>query len=172
MADEASWLAVRADSAVWFTVAVICSIALAVCCSEPEVSSVRWLRSVLAAAISELAPATPTVPVRICCTISVRLTCIWPSARCSAPISSRRVTTSTGTDRSFSAMRCAVSMACRSGRVTDSVMRHAIAAPISSAASASTSTSVCACCERRAASVPSVSVLACTWACSAAMASR
>jgi hypothetical protein len=47
LADEASWLAVRADSAVWLTVLVSWVIELAACCRLVAVCSVRTLRSAL-----------------------------------------------------------------------------------------------------------------------------
>ena len=40
LADEASWLAVRAESAVWRTVPVNCSIELALCCTRLAACSI------------------------------------------------------------------------------------------------------------------------------------
>ena len=74
-AELASWLAVAADSALWRTVPVSCSMELAVCCRLDAASSVRWLRSVLPLATSPLATWMLSDAWRTCPTL--------PGADCS-----------------------------------------------------------------------------------------
>ena len=64
----ASWLAWRAASALWRTVAVSSSMLLAVSCRLLAVCSVRWLRSWLPLAISLLAVCMPCAASRTVCT--------------------------------------------------------------------------------------------------------
>jgi hypothetical protein len=77
----ASWLAVRAASAVWFTVAVSWFIAEAVCCRLAAVCSVRWLRSWLPLATSELATWMLSAAERTLPTMRCRLSCMSTSER-------------------------------------------------------------------------------------------
>ena len=79
VACMASWLAVRADSAFWRTVAPSCSMDEAVCSSAAACCSVRAERSWLPSAISWLAMATPSEPLRTRATMPERLPCINPS---------------------------------------------------------------------------------------------
>ncbi|OOV09027.1 hypothetical protein RF819_09550 [Rhodoferax fermentans] len=85
----ASWLAVRADSAFCLTVAPSSSMLAEVSSSALACCSVRADRSWLASAISELAVATPSEPLRTLLTTSTRLACIKDKASSSSPTSSR-----------------------------------------------------------------------------------
>src|SRR5437867_9924344 len=63
-ADDASWFAWFAASALWRTVLVSCSIELAVCCRLLAACSVRTERSALPAATSPLATWIDSAPAR------------------------------------------------------------------------------------------------------------
>ncbi len=91
-ADEASWLAWRALSALCRTVLVSCSMAAAVCCSELACSSVREDRSWLPASISFDAVAMLSVPARTRPTTCARLVFMSLSACSNCPVSSPEVT--------------------------------------------------------------------------------
>ena len=92
LAELASWLAVRAESAVWLTVPVSSAIEVATCCRLLAVCSVRVLRSVLPVAISCAATETPSAPPRMepsvcrrdtckaCSALSTSEACDWPLA--------------------------------------------------------------------------------------------
>jgi len=84
----ASWLAVRALSALCCTVPVSCASEDAACCRLDAVCSVRWLRSWLPLAISWLAVCMPSALARTS-RITLRSELfIAASARCTSPISS------------------------------------------------------------------------------------
>ncbi len=87
-ADWASWFAVWADSAVWRTVLVSCSIELAVCCRLLAASSVRCERSTLPLAISVDAVWMPSVASRTWLTMRARLSRVPATALSSRPSSS------------------------------------------------------------------------------------
>ena len=103
LAEAASSLALRADSAVWRTVPVSCSIELAIACRLEAVRSVRWLRSRLLVLMPRLARSQPTA---LACTP----TTTW-SMRCTRPSSAFAEGVETLASRRSSRMRPLSSMA-------------------------------------------------------------
>ena len=113
-AEPASWLAWAAASALWRTVLVSCSMALAVCCRLPAVCSVRWLRSALPAAISALAVRIESLDWRTWAMVRASDSDITRNAVINSPNSSLRRVAGTAL-RSPWAMRPASSTASCSG---------------------------------------------------------
>ena len=145
-ADDASWLAWLAASALWRTVPVSCAIELAVCCRLLAVCSVRAERSALPCAISVDAVEMLSVEFFTCATMRARLPCMSSSDCISSAVSSRPSTCSCSCDRSPSAMRRASRVACSIGaQIERSVSTITIA---SSAMAAMPSTAVVVDCSR------------------------
>ena len=90
-ADCTSWLAVRADSAVWRTVPVSSLIDDAAFCRLLAVCSVRWLRSRLPVAISELAVPMLSTELRTVPMVEASRWRMRSVSWMSAPISSLRL---------------------------------------------------------------------------------
>ncbi|MNT19253.1 hypothetical protein D3C72_1545060 [compost metagenome] len=117
-------------AAVFFTVAVICSIEAAVCSTELACSSVRAARSWFPATICAAALEIFSEPDCTCCTISSKRVFISIRACSSKPVSSfvRVVMLRV---KSPSAMASANATASPSGRVMDRTMNQPIVLPIS-----------------------------------------
>jgi len=120
----ASWLAVLAASADWCTVALSCSMALAVDCRWVAVSSVRWLRSALPEAISPVAVAMWSATWRTSSRVPSSAVRMLDRACSSSPVSSPLWAWTTWPDRSMLAILWATSRASCSGRVMLSEMRQ------------------------------------------------
>jgi len=114
-AEEASWLAVRAESAVCFTVPVSCTSEDAASCRLDAVCSVRLERSWLPEAISTDAVRIESAAVRSWPTIACSASCMWCSERISLEASSTPSTGFIARDRSPSAMASASASASASG---------------------------------------------------------
>jgi len=127
-AVDASWLAWRAESALCDTVPVSSTSELAALCRLCEVCSVRWLRSRLPDATSELATRMESAVWPISPTRVRRRSCMAAIASSRRPVSSW-MRTSTCEVRSPRAMRSATTTARPMGAVMLVVMRHAISAP-------------------------------------------
>ena len=91
-AVSASWLAWRAESALWVTLAVSCSMAEAVCSRLAAACSVRWLRSWLPTATSREAVAMLSVAWRTPLTTVASEPCMAATPRITAEVSSRPCT--------------------------------------------------------------------------------
>ncbi len=126
-------VAARAVSAFCLTVAVSSSIDAAVCCRLLACSSVRWLRSVLPAAIWLDPVAMESELLRTRETMLTRLSFMRRSARSSWLTSSTPVATMVEV-RLPSATDSATFTALSSGRTIERVMTKAIRAPTSTAA--------------------------------------
>jgi len=127
LADAASWLAWRAESADCRTVPVSCSIDEAVCCRLEAVCSVRLLRSWLPAAISVLAVVMLSVERRTSITRPCRRCRISPMAAIMWPSSSWRAA-GTGVARSPPAMRRIDDSTSRSGFSSARIVSQAVSA--------------------------------------------
>ncbi len=137
LAFMASWLAWRALSAFWRTVAPSCSMEAAVSSRALAWLSVRPDRSWLPCEISALADATLSALARTPATTRARLPCMWPSAFSSAAASSRPWAWMDWV-RSPSAIKPAPRTANCKGPVTERLNKIAAPAPTSSATAVTT----------------------------------
>ncbi len=146
VAELASWFAVRAESAVWRTLLLSCSIELAACCRLLAVCSVRWLKSRLPVAISALAVEMLSVAWRIPPMVRDSFACMTASACSKRPTSSAESTRNSAV-RSPAATRCAEASAALSGRVMLRVISQANRPPATSSSvpSVGSSTRLLAC---------------------------